>query len=253
MSDFTSISTNSTRYPIKLLEDGGKNFQTWAMQMELILQVGDAWDVVDPSPSGTPMPTTPGQQLDDWSKKDKKALIQIKCLISDTAILSLKDKTHTREAWIALSECYNGVGAQDAAIISSKLHRFIMDNSKLLEPQINTMREYHYQLASFGDPITDSKFTMILSESLPPSYETLKTVTVASVSDVSKLATDMLIAQILREEKCKQHQNGATLMIAKTSKSSHRDQQQQQSKSNATKSSIRCTNPKCSWTGHSFE
>ena len=68
-----------------------------------------------------------------------------------------------------------------------------MDNLKLLEPQINTMCKYCYQLASFGDPITGSKFTMILSESLPPSYETLKMVTVASVSDVLKLATDMLI------------------------------------------------------------
>ena len=223
------------------------------MQMELILQAGDAWDIVDPSPSGTPMPTTPGQQLDDWSKKDKKALIQIKCSISDTAILSLKDKTHAQEAWIALSECYNGVGAQDAAIISSKLHQFIMDNLKLLEPQINTMREYRYQLASFGNPITDLKFTMILSESLPPSYETLKMVTITSVSNVLKLATDMLITQILQEEKHKQHQNGATLMIAKTSKSSHQDQQQQQSKLNTAKSSIHCTNPKCGRTGHSFE
>jgi len=195
MSEFTSISTDGTRYPIKLLDDGGKNFQTWVMRMELILQAGDVWDVVDPTSSGTPMPSTPGQPLDDWNKKDKKV---------------------ARNAWTTLSECYNGVGAQDAAIISSKLHRFVMDDSKPLESQINTMREYRYQLASFGDPITDSKFAMILSESLPPSYETLKTVTVASVSDISKLATDTLIAQILREEKRKQHQSSATLMIAKT-------------------------------------
>ena len=142
MSGFTSISTDSTHYPIKLLDDGGKNFQTWAMRMELILQAGDVWDVVDPTSSATPMPSTPGQPLDDWNKKDKKALIQIKCSISNTAILSLEDKIHTRDAWTALSKHYNGVGAQDAAIISSKLHHFIMDDSKPLEPQINMMQEY---------------------------------------------------------------------------------------------------------------
>ena len=183
--------------------------------MELILQASNVWDIVDPSLLGTAMLTTPGQLLDDWSKKDKKALIQIKCSISNTAILSLKDKTHTWDAWIALSECYNGVGAQDATIIPSKLHQFIMDNLKLLEPQINMMHEYWYQLASFGDPITDSKFAMILSESLPPSYKTLKMVTIASISNISKLATDTLIMQILWEEKCKQHQGSATVMIAK--------------------------------------
>ena len=139
MSDFTSISTDGTCYPIKLLDDGGKNFQTWVMRMELILQASDVWDVINPTSSATPMPSTPGQPLNNWNKKDKKALIQIKCLISDTAILSLKDKIHARDAWTALSECYNGVGAQDAAIISSKLHHFIMDDSKPLEPQINTM------------------------------------------------------------------------------------------------------------------
>ena len=76
-----------------------------------------------------------------------------------------------------------------------------MDDSKPLEPQINTMCEFRYQLASLGDNITDSKFAMILSKTLPPSYDTLKTVAIASVSNISKLTTDTLIVQILQEEK----------------------------------------------------
>ena len=59
------------------------------MQMELILQGGDVWEVVDPSSESVPKPTTPGQNLDDWTRKDKKALTQIKCYVSDTALLSL--------------------------------------------------------------------------------------------------------------------------------------------------------------------
>src|SRR5258708_39759106 len=55
------------------------------MRMELILQGGDVWDVIDPSTEGVLKPTTPGQQLDDWVRKDKKALTQIKCYVSDTA------------------------------------------------------------------------------------------------------------------------------------------------------------------------
>ena len=86
---------------------------------------------------------------------------------------------------------------------------------------------------------------MILSKSLPPSYKTLKMVTIASVSNISKLATDTLIAQILWEEKCKQHQNSAAVMMAKTGKMSRWDQQRQNSKPNTTKSTACCTNPKC--------
>ncbi len=111
------------------------------MRMELILQGGDVWDVVDPSTEGVPRPTTPGQQLDDWVWRDKKALTQIKCYISDATLLSLCNKVTTHDAWKALSDRYNGVGAQDASIITSKLHHFKMDDSKPLEPQINTMHE----------------------------------------------------------------------------------------------------------------
>ena len=111
------------------------------MRMGLILQGRDVWDVIDPSTEGVPKLTTPGQQLDDWVWKDKKALTQIKCYVSDTALLSLQNKVNSCDAWKALSDHYNGVGAQDASIITLKLHHFKIDDLKLLEQQINTMHK----------------------------------------------------------------------------------------------------------------
>ena len=57
------------------------------------------------------------------------------------------------------------------------------------------------QLATLGNVMTDTKFAMVISEALPPSFKTLKTLTVAMVTNVSKLASDTLVMQILREEK----------------------------------------------------
>ena len=57
--------------------------------MEVTLQGKDVWEVIDPSSEGVPKLTTPGQQLDDWVQRDKKALTQIKCYISNTVLLSL--------------------------------------------------------------------------------------------------------------------------------------------------------------------
>ena len=208
----------------------------------------------DPSSEGIPKPTTPGQQLDDWVQRDKKALTQIKCYVSDTALLSLCNKVTARNAWKALSDCYNGVGAQDASIITSKLHHFKMDDSKPLEPQINTMHELQYQLASLGGKIPDSNFAMAISEALPPSYDTLKTIAVANITDTSALATKTLITQIICEEKCKQYQSGVAVMFAKSNKLNHWDlQKPSMSKSNAAKSLVTCTNPKCRRPGHMFE
>ncbi len=130
-----------------------------------------------------------------------------------------------------------------------------MDNLKPLEPQINMMHELKYQLASLGDEISDAKFAMILSEALPPSYRTLKTITVATVTDATKLATNTLVLQILQEEKHMQHENGVTAMFARSSKPNCKDMQKSNvSKSNnTTKSTVQCMNPKCRRPGHTFE
>ena len=85
-----------------------------------------------------------------------------------------------------------------------------------MEPQINLMREMRTQLATLGDVMTDAKFAMVISEALPPSFETLKTLTVATVTDVSKLASDTLVMQILREEKRKENQTSATALLTKS-------------------------------------
>src|SRR5258708_13900465 len=98
MSKYMSISTDGNRYPIKPLDDSGKNYQTWSMRMELILQGRDVWDVVDPSTEGVPRLTTPGQQLDDWVRRDKKALTQINCYVINTTLLSLHNKVTAHDA-----------------------------------------------------------------------------------------------------------------------------------------------------------
>ena len=91
----------------------------------------------------------------------------------------------------------------------SCLHHFQLDDSKPLEPQINQMSNMHSQLATMGDEITDAKFAVIISGALPSSYDTLKTMAIASVTDMSQLASNTLIQQILREEKCKGNQDSA--------------------------------------------
>ena len=41
---------------------------------------------------------------------------------------------------------------------------------------------------------------MAISKALPPSYDTLKTIAVANVTDTSTLTTETLVAQILHKE-----------------------------------------------------
>src|SRR5258708_37635249 len=95
---------------------------------------------------------------------------------------------------------------------------------------------------------------MAISEALPPSYNTLKTIAVANVTDTSALATETLITQIIHKEKHKQYQSSVATMFAKLNKPNCQDSQRPSTlKSNAAKSPVTCTNPKCSKLGHMFK
>src|SRR5258708_34496794 len=79
------------------------------------------------------------------------------------------------------------------------IHHFQLDDSNPLESQINQMSDMRSQLATMGDEISDAKFAIISAGALPSLYDTLKTVAIASVTDMSQLMSDTLILQILRE------------------------------------------------------
>src|SRR5258705_6320247 len=136
----------------------------------------------------------------------------------------------------------------------SCLHRFQLDDSKPLEPQINQMSDMCSQLATMGDEITDAKFAIIISGALPSSYDTLKTMAIASVTDMSQLMSDTLIQQILREEKCKGNQDSAAALLAKQQKTPDKSSSSKQSqKSKKGKNCPHCTNPKCKKIRHTIE
>ena len=139
-------------------------------------------------------------------------------------------------------------------MLMSHLHRFQLDDSKSLEIQLNQMHKMCTQLATLGDVITDAKFAMIISEALPSSYDMLKTLTVATVSDTSQLASDTLIKQILREEKHKAGQNSSAALLAKQGRTPDKSSGSKQSqKGKKGKNHPCCTNLKCKKIGHTIE
>ena len=275
MSTDTTNDNVKSLHNIKKLDNDGRNYPTWAIRCRMILVGLDLWDVVNPAAQTSTRPTPPTTSASgkttstsaptpaasasvpdpvaEWDRKNSKALAQISLTIDDTPLHIVDGKDTAKDAWQGLADRYNGIGAQDASILTSRLHRFQLDDSKSMESQINQMREMRSQLATLGDVMTDAKFAMVISEALPPLYETLKTLTVATVTDVSKLASDALVTQILREEKRKENQNSAVALMAKTSRPFQKSPKTGNPKSKKGKNRPRCTNPKCKRIGHTFE
>src|SRR5258708_23107266 len=227
-----STKTTSNKYHIKKLDNEGHNYTTWAICCQTVLEDLDIWSIIDPEltppiPSIPPPSSTsskspsaePSNPADaEWHKKNKKAHTVILLSIEDTPMQIVKEKCLAKDIWEKLAECYTGIGAHDVSILMSHLHQFQLDDSKPLEIQLNQMHEMCSQLSNLDDVISDAKFAIIISNALPSLYDILKTLAVSTVLDMSQLASETLIDQVLREEKHKPNQNSASALFAKQGK-----------------------------------
>src|SRR5260370_3133575 len=125
------------------------------------------------------------------------------------------------------------------------------------------MIDMHNQLITLGDEMTDAKFAMIISESPPPSYETLKMFTVTMITNASLLVSNTLVTQILREERWRENQHSTVALFAKPGRSSAKSTNSIHNPNSNAKSNClkpkkgrthpHCTNPKCMRIGHTIE
>src|SRR5260221_873850 len=118
----------------------------------------------------------------------------------------------------------------------------------------STRCEMHSQLSNLGNVISNAKFAIIISNALPSMYDILKTLAVSTVSDMSQLASETLVEQVLREEKCKANQDSASTLFAKQGKMPEKSSSSKHpQKSKKGKNRPHCTNPKCKKIGHTIE
>src|SRR5258708_5325829 len=144
MTTDTSSDNTKSLYNFKKLNNEGHNYSTWAIHCQMVLVGLGIWDVVNPAspssvrPTPIPIPSSPSSSakpqssdptpnpIAKWDRKNDHALSQIFLSVNDTPLQTINGKSTVREAWQALTDCYYGIGALDASILSSRLHRFLL-------------------------------------------------------------------------------------------------------------------------------
>ncbi|TFY76816.1 hypothetical protein EWM64_g7197 [Hericium alpestre] len=102
----------------------------------------------------------------------------------------------TETAWKKLSKQYKGKGEQKIAYLIGELFRSTFTDDAPIEPQINDMRHIRHTLTTLGNKLNDKLIAVAIILSLPPSYDTLKTILTSAASlDIDNVAT-----QVLQEE-----------------------------------------------------
>src|SRR5258708_8151551 len=198
----TSDNNSKNLYTFKRLDNEGCNYTTWAICCHMVLVSLDLWSVTNPgadtSICPTPIPSSPSPSsklksettsdpVAEWDRKNDHALTQIFLSVDNTLLCIVNGHSTVRESCQSLADCYCAIVALDTTILSGSLHRFLLDDTKPLEPQINEMCEMYSQLVTLGDVLMDAKFAIVISNALPSSYDTLKTLTITMVTDVSML------------------------------------------------------------------
>jgi len=99
---------NSTQLSVSILD--GKNYNRWCVQMRVLLDYHELWDVVESGVSALAANATEAQRVAhrDQKKKDNKALYLIHQGMNDEMFEQIEGATTVSEAWTILSTNYKG-------------------------------------------------------------------------------------------------------------------------------------------------
>src|SRR5260370_35486435 len=139
-----TTESNAKTNAFKKLDNNGHNYYSmWALRCQMVLQGLELWDIINPAaqsstwltPAGPTAPAPMGTSSAsatvsipastpeiNWDRKNSKALSQLSTCIDNTPLHLISVKTTARDAWQALADHYNGIGALDASILLAHLH-----------------------------------------------------------------------------------------------------------------------------------
>jgi len=214
----TTLSTVSNKatsglshlYDIPSLDNAGTNFHMWKFCVQTVLGVRHLWSVV----SGEDLKLDTAMQPDEfeeWLAKDKEAHAQLTLTLKDEPLSGVLYSTTSAEVWKKLSEQYEGHRKQSIVYLISELFWITLSDDTAMESQLNLMWQKANVLKTISQLLDDSLIAIAMVISLPMSYSTLCTILMATDD---KLTMDMVINQVLIEERSRKSL-GQTALSAK--------------------------------------
>ena len=202
---------SSRLFDIASLENDGSNFSTWRYRVKTVLEIRGLLPIVDGT-EPRPVPTTQdpkSTEIANWDSRDREAKAQITLTIKDEPLNGVMHATSSKEAWDKLNERYQGTGKQTIAYLIAELFRGTLDDQSPLGPQMDSIIQKGHIINTLGVSLDDQLIAIAIVISLPPSYETLKTILTSSDD---KLTTEKVTAQVLRQEKDRKHGSEIALL-----------------------------------------
>jgi len=184
-----NMSTTSLTQSIEKLDGsmatGQSNYDAWRFRIVRILEEKNLLGAIE----------------DDIvsDTKDDRALTIITLNIKDSQIPYIQDARTTKDAWTALKEVHQEIGMNGQMVLMQRLWALKMAEGHDMAQHLNKFRELANQLRSLsveGKGMDDNELVMILTLSLPGSYEPL---VMALQSRRDTITFDMMAGRLLQE------------------------------------------------------
>jgi hypothetical protein len=194
-----SLSTFGLPSGIALPQLDGSNWAHWSGTLEAILTLHEAEDVIRLSTN--PDPANISAEVWDSLQRRAKAYL---CLYTKQDVYSLVasevDLPTFKHKWDVLKATYSGE-SESTTIFNMwiNLMQAKLDNSVPLAPQLAKLNETRVALSNASMGVTDTQYSLILLNTLPPSYEAVATILLASGPPTS-LKVSEITARPLNEE-----------------------------------------------------
>ncbi|UYV66573.1 hypothetical protein LAZ67_4002149, partial [Cordylochernes scorpioides] len=180
-----------------------ENFETWKMQMKMILIHSDLWEYAN---SIRIKPETEVES-NEWEKNDQKALATIVLSLSPPEIIHVKKCTTSAEAWKILNKVHQPKGPATKVFLTKQLILLKMNPNERLQDYLNKFSSLADRLSEMDAQVPEDFLSILLLCSLPESYEGFRT----AIETRDELPSFEALKVKMLEEEIRQTQlNGTT-------------------------------------------
>ena len=139
---------------------------------------------------------------DEWTKMDENAMASIQlCLVDDVLYNVMKEKI-TVETWTKLGNIYAKKSLENRMYLMMQLFTLKMAEGTDVEDHISTFNKLICKLLDFSEQMKDEYLALILLNSLPSSYESLRVSLCAGRDTISvETVTSVLQSKAMRQKR----------------------------------------------------
>ena len=193
----------------------GRNYRTWATNMELVLRRHQVWDLIQDI-----LPPI-AERSYVWEDKDLLAKSEILWSCEPDVQTHLSRCITAKECWDTLRLEYTVKDYIELRQMSDEFNTLVMLPNETCKLYIDRVKLAAEELATAGRSLDSEEIAYRLLFGLPDDYRPLRTSLLSTRSDQNKLSTSRVIPAILSEER---HISNMSKRVA--SSSSHPQQQQ---------------------------